>query len=219
MNHTPPSVRPDPRRLIRSLLPAIVVDAVVPYAIYAVGHNVLGWSLINALIVAAVVPLVRFAVQLARTRRVDGLAVLVLLVLSFGICAALITGRPGIAVAREAVFSGGFGLILLGSVAVRRPMIYLFMRKVGGTPEAEAFFARRWQVPQFRRAVYVMTVYWAVGLLVEAAARITFVLALPPDLAFSRATVVLVGILVLLAVSSGIYMRRVRRALRSSGDD
>ncbi|MFD1545105.1 VC0807 family protein [Nonomuraea guangzhouensis] len=212
-----PPPRPDPRKLIRSLLPALLIDAVIPYAIYVVGHNVLGWSLITSLAVAAVAPLARFVVRLAQARRVDGLAVLVLLILVFGIGAALITGRPGIAVAREAVFSGGFGLILLGSVIVRRPLIFEFMRKSGGTPESEAFFARRWRAPSFRRAVYIMTAFWAVGLMIEATCRVVYVVTLPPDLAFTRATATLVAILAVLAVGSGIYMRRIRRGLRSDG--
>jgi hypothetical protein len=69
-----------------------------------------------------------------------------------------------------------FGLLCLGSLWARRPLIYRFaVDFIGaGTPKGREFESL-WQYPGFRHAFRLYTVVWGVAYLAEAAARVIVV--------------------------------------------
>jgi hypothetical protein len=69
-----------------------------------------------------------------------------------------------------------FGLLCLGSLWARRPLIYRFAIEFIGadTPKGREF-ASLWQYPGFRHAFRLYTVVWGVVYLAEAAARVIIV--------------------------------------------
>ena len=69
-----------------------------------------------------------------------------------------------------------FGLLCLGSLWGRRPLIYRFAIEFIGpdTPKGRDFESL-WQYPGFRHAFRLYTVVWGVAYLAEAAARVIII--------------------------------------------
>ena len=65
----------------------------------------------------------------------------------------------------------GIGLVFLGSVVIRRPVIYYLARAgiARSSPAEAAEFEALRDQPYFRRAMTVMTLTWGVGLLLSTA--------------------------------------------------
>ena len=72
--------------------------------------------------------------------------------------------------------TGIFGLVCLGSLWTRRPLICRFAVEFIGpdTPKGRDFESR-WQYAGFRRVFNLMTIVWGVAYLAEAAARVIIV--------------------------------------------
>ena len=69
-----------------------------------------------------------------------------------------------------------FGLLCLGSLWARRPLIYQFaVEFIGADTPKGRDFESRWRYPGFRRAFRLFTVVWGVTYLAEAAARVIIV--------------------------------------------
>jgi hypothetical protein len=85
-------------------------------------------------------------------------------------------GSARLVLVEGSVPTGIIGLVCLGSLWARRPLIYRFALEFIGpeTPKGRDF-ASRWQYEGFRHAFNVITVVWGVAYLAEAAARIVIV--------------------------------------------
>jgi hypothetical protein len=105
-----------------------------------------------------------------------------------------------------------FGLLCLGSLWSRRPLIYRFALEFMGpdTPRGREFDSH-WRYPGFRHAFRLFTVVWGVAYLAEAAARVIIVETT------STATALTVSKLMPYAVGAALacwmfaYGRRARR--------
>lgn len=185
-------IRPDSRQVTgearagrgRALgtLRDLAVDVGVPLGSYYLLHDGFGASLWLSLAVSSAGPAIRSAYSLAVKRELNVLAVLMLVVNIAGLAVSFVTGDPRAMIAKDSAVSSVIGLAMLGSVALRRPVmsagLRLFLTKGTAAREAvyEALMARS---AAFRRRDLAYTAIWGVTLLAECTARIVGAYTLP----------------------------------------
>ena len=157
----------------------ILANLALPYVIYLKAAPSLGPA--HALIAASIPPILWSAVEFARKRRVDALSALVLAGIVLSLLAFLGGGSVRVLQLREKLVTTLIGLAFVGSVVVKRPLIYQLalaqeLRK--SQAEADKFKALR-EKPLFRRTMTVMTLVWGFGLLGEAALACLLVFKIP----------------------------------------
>ncbi|MEJ3749081.1 VC0807 family protein [Actinomycetes bacterium KLBMP 9797] len=168
-----------------------------------------------ALVCGGTTALLRVGYVAVTRRRFAGLAALVVAAFTLLLAASLLTGDPRILLTRESMLSGSLGLVLLGSCAFRRPVMYSFMRRVNsGNAALLARWDELWRTqPPFRRVFTLMSAVWGAGLLAEAIVRIPLIYLLPIDAAAGVSTLLQLGTIGLLVGWSLWYRgRRLRTA-------
>ena len=135
-----------------------------------------GLSSVSALVLSGAFPALGIAVGVARDRRVDAIGVLVLAGIAVGTVLGLVSGNARLVLVEGSVPTAVFGLLCLGSLWSRRPLIFRFALEFMGadTPRGRDFEGL-WRYPGFRHAFRLFTVVWGVAYLAEAAARVVIV--------------------------------------------
>lgn len=197
---------------LRGLLPSLVLNGAVPFLIYevlAARHA----STVRALTVAAIVPAVVTVVGLARSRRADLLGVLSLIFIALGLLGTLISGNARFLLVKESFLTGVFGVLLLGSLLLPRPLMFFFGRQfaTGGIPARVAWWNGLWQYPSFRSGMRRMTVTWGVALLAEALVRFGLVFVLPISVFLIASPLLAYGVIAGLIAWTMRYSRRMQR--------
>ncbi len=163
------------RARVGSFASIAVFDIGGPLVVYQVlrAH---GASEVKALVLSGIFPALGVLLSVLRHRRIDAIGALVLLGIAVGTILGLASGSAKLVLVEGSVPTGIFGLVCLGSLWARRPLIYRFALEFIGpdTPKGRDF-ASRWQYEGFRRTFNVITVVWGVAYLAEAAARIVIV--------------------------------------------
>jgi hypothetical protein len=191
----------------RSFAVNITVNMVLPYLTYRVltGH---GFADLTALTIGAIFPAALAVIELLAHRSLDILALLSLCTLAIGIVGSEITGDARLAIAKDSLFTGGFGIVLLASLLAARPLMFFFGRKFGARhdPVAEARWDDSWRKsPNFRRTMRLTTALWGGVFLLEAAVRVVvaYSVPVPTAAAFSQtSSVVVLGALIFLTIVS-----------------
>lgn len=166
------------RTLILKLLP----DVALPAAIYFL-LRMLDQSTTVALLAAGGYSACRVGwVAVARHRiTVIGLMVSVGVLIGAGL--TMITGDARYLMARDSIVSGALGLILLGSLVLRRPVLFPLLKSMSSDDPAKV--ARLDQLmtgdPAFRRRLTMITAVWGAGALLESVVRVALVYLLPLD--------------------------------------
>jgi hypothetical protein len=158
----------------------IAVNAVAPFVIYQLADARLGD--VGALLASSVPPIGWSVIEFARRRRVDALSLLVVAGIVFSLLAMLGGGGAKFLQLRENLVTGAIGLIFLGSILVRRPLIF-YLARAGMSRRADAAgiaeFDQIKDAPRFRRTMAVMTLVWGAGLIARTAAASAMVFTLP----------------------------------------
>ncbi len=189
----------------------ILVNFVLPYAIFSYYQPTLGD--VKALIASSVPPIVWSIVELIRKRRIDAISLMVIAGIVLGLLAFIGGGSVKFLQLRENLVTAIIGLLFLGSVVVKRPIIYEFARagEARRSPERAAAFEALRERPGFRQTMVTMTIVWGIGLLLLTAVACVLVYAL------SIKTYLIVGPIVgnvgfgLLALWTFVYASRRRR--------
>lgn len=184
-----------------------LVDIVAPLAVYY-GLRAFGVSAWQALLLGALVPAGRAVVSLVRHRRVEWLAVLVLVLIAASSATALLTGSPRFLLAKDGAITAALGLAVLASTAAARPAMFALGRVMVSEKDAAAWDERWARIPRFRRVWRVVTVLWGLGLLLDAALRVVFAYTLPVDVVPALGAAQWLVLLVVLQVVSQLYLRR-----------
>lgn len=203
----PPSTRVmDRRPIVRSL----VVNAAMPALLYWYCQRSLHLSEVAALSVAAVLPAVDSLWGVARRRRLDVIAMVVLLGIAVSMVGVALGGSPRILLIRESFFSGALGLACFISLLLPRPLMFYFARQssAGDDPERLARFNAGWQNPAVRRMHRLITVVWGAAFSAEFLVRIVLVLTLPPAAVLAVGPIVSGAIVALTLVWTFAYVRR-----------
>jgi hypothetical protein len=106
------------------------------------------------------------AYELARFRKLDALSLIVLAGIVLSVAAIFLGGSPRMLLVRENIFSVPIGLAFLGSLGMKRPLIYYLANATmaRNSPAAQAQFAANWQRPHVLRALRIMSLVWGIGL-------------------------------------------------------
>jgi hypothetical protein len=152
-----------------------VFDLAGPLVAYSLLRSA-GQSAVTALVLSGIFPALGVTVGVIRHRRVDTIGVLVLAGIAVGTVLGLLSGDPRLVLVEGSVPTAVFGLLCLGSLWARRPLIYRFAIEFIGadTPKGRDFEAL-WRYEGFRHAFRLFTVVWGITYLAEAAARVIIV--------------------------------------------
>jgi hypothetical protein len=208
--------RPGPSRdRNRNRFQAVAMIAVFDIAGPLVAYSLLrsaGQSAVSALVLSGVFPALGVVAGLIRHRRVDAIGILVLAGIAVGTVLGLLSGNARLVLVEGSVPTAVFGLLCLGSLWARRPLIYRFAVEFIGadTPKGREFESL-WRYPGFRHAFRLFTVVWGVVYLAEAAARVIIVETTSTATALTVSKVMPYVVGAVLAVWMFAYGRRARR--------
>jgi hypothetical protein len=119
-----------------------------------------------ALIASAMPPLLWSVYELAKTRRIDAISVIVTASILFTLAATAMGGSVRIIQIRDALVTGAIGLMFLASLVFEKPLIFYLARATMArhTAEGAASYDALWQVPGVAGVFRVLTVVWGLGL-------------------------------------------------------
>jgi hypothetical protein len=199
------------RNRLQSAAKIVVFDIVGPLVAYSLLRSA-GLSTVLALVLSGAFPAIGIALGVARQRRVDAIGVLVLAGIAVGTVLGLVTGNARLVLVEGSVPTAVFGLLCLGSLWSRRPLIYRFALEFMGadTPRGRDFEGL-WRYPGFRHAFRLFTVVWGVAYLAEAAARVIIVETTLTATALTVSRVMPYAVAAVLAGWMFAYGRRARR--------
>jgi hypothetical protein len=199
------------RSRLRSALKIVIFDIAGPLVAYWMLRSA-GLSTVSALILSGVLPGVAVLGGLIRYRRLDAVGALVLAGIAVGTVLGLLSGNARLVLVEGSVPTAVFGLLCLGSLWSRRPLIFRFALEFMGadTPRGRDF-DRLWQYPGFRHAFWLFTVVWGVAYLAEAAARIVIVETTSTGTALAVSKVMPYAVAGVLTAWMFLYGRHARR--------
>jgi hypothetical protein len=169
------------RAVFRGFLLDIAVNASCPIVLYRLSKRYVSPSEFTALVAATTFPIAKSIFDVAKRRRVDPVAVIVLLGIGASAIALLAGGSPRLLLMRESFFTALFGLACFGSLLLPRPMMFYFGRyfMAGGDPTRRRRYEASWALPEVRFANRLVTVVWGSVYLGEFAVRLALIFLVP----------------------------------------
>lgn len=154
----------------------VLVNIFLPWVIYVFAQPEMGR--IHALMVSMLPPIAWSALQLALKRRIDALSVLVVTGIVLSLLAFLGGGSFRVLELREHLVTGVMGLVFLGSVAIKRPMLGVIIRSVM-VGKSQSYAAKLQRRLDDRRGLTFSTLGIGSLMLIQAAIAIGLVFTLP----------------------------------------
>jgi len=169
------------RRAIRTrLLLTLIYAALVPYLIYRVATSRYHLSAVNALLLAALSPAVGSLIEFVRKRQLSVLGLFALVGIAAKVVSALLFHDPHLVLISDSLLTGVYGLLLLGSVLIGKPLTVVLVANMYATsPEQRAQMKQRLQASGTHRHVLVLTAMWGLGLLLLLAISVLLTYTLP----------------------------------------
>jgi len=199
------------RERLRSLAKIGVFDIGGPLVVYSLLTSD-GFSAVAALIISGTFPAIGVIISVLQNRRLDFVGVFVLAGILVGTALGLLTHNARLVLLEGSVPTGILGLICIGSLWIRRPLIYVFALEFMGPGTAKGRdFAALWQYPLVRHSFRVMTAVWGIGYLIEAGVRVIIVEHTSTGTALAASKIspyVFAGVLSGWTILYGVRMRR-----------
>jgi hypothetical protein len=172
--------RPETRTVSRreGVLRIVGLDIVGPLLIYRLCRGA-GVSEVWALVLAGSTPLLGVLIDWIRWRTLEVVGTVVLAGIALSIALALVTDDPKVVLLEGAASTAALGLVMLGSLTRRRPLIFYFAQAFYGGrhsadgAELDADYDLYEEARFFWRTV---TIVWAVAYFLQAAAQTVVVL-------------------------------------------
>ncbi len=170
MNERPP--HPSPRRLLAGLI--------LPLAGYTLIRALLG-STTGALAITEALSAAWLVATALRRRRLDPIALLAMTAVAIEFAAYALTGGDPLALElRRAAVTGPLGLAALTSIALGRPLLLLFVRRIAKlNPDRRAAIEARLAEPDRRRALTILTAIIGLTLALDGATQVAVALTVP----------------------------------------
>lgn len=197
----------------------LLANIILPWLIYVQTQPEIGR--VHALMTSSLPPIAWSVIQLIRKRRVDALSMLVLGGIALSLLAFLGGGSFRMLELREHLVAAIVGLVFVGSVAVKRPLLEVVLRSMAaGKPQAEV--ERLQNRLNDRRWLMLMTLAIGALLLIQTSAAVILVFTLPVR-EFLVVSPLLNYLLIALFLGTALYARhRARTAavgIRSRNSD
>jgi membrane associated rhomboid family serine protease len=196
----------------------VLFDLAAPLALYY-GLRAAGLGVTLSLLASAAAPAGSAAVHAIRNRRLDALAVTVLILLSLSAGASVITGSPRFLLAKDAALTAVWGFWFLLSLRARCPLTFRFTRPLleghrifdprtrTWSPPIDRSWDELWEVDlRFRRMWRTTTLIWAAAFLLDAALRVVMIYALPINDVPAVAGALWLVTFVLLQIATNSYL-------------
>jgi hypothetical protein len=163
-----------------------------------------------ALIASALPPLLWSGFELAKTRRLDAISVVVVASILFTLGATAMGGSARLIQIRDALVTGVVGVIFLISLFLQRPIIFYLARATMArhTAEAAADFEQVWCKPDVPKLLKMLTGVWGAGLVAQTAVMVWLADIWPIGRYLLLGPVIGYGIFGLLMVWSLWYLAR-----------
>jgi hypothetical protein len=163
------------RWLLRTAARIAIFDIAGPLVTYSVLRSA-GESAVVSLVVSGAFPALGVAVGIITRRRADVIGILVLAGIALGAVLGVVSHSARLVLVEGSVPVAAFGLVFLGSLLGRRPLMFRFALEFMGpdSPRGREFDGL-WQYGGFRRAFRNLTAVWGLAYLMEAAARVVIV--------------------------------------------
>jgi hypothetical protein len=195
----------DRRDDLAAALRPLLIDVGIPVGVYYLLRTAFGVSLWLSLALSSIGPAARAIAGLAAERRLNLLAVLMLAVNLVGIAVSVLAGDPRAMIAKDSIVTSVIAFAILGSVALRRPLmsagLKLFMTR--GEPQRTAAWDRLSAAsPRFGRLELRFSATWGLVLLAECAARLAGAYTLPVTTMAWLGTVMTLGAIAV-AIAAG----------------
>jgi intracellular septation protein A len=214
----PLALNPEPegRFSFTEILPTLIIDVGMPIIAFKVltGYGI---STLWAIVAGGLFPGINNLRSWVRSRRLEPLGIIVITFLIIGTAASLISGSVFFALIKDSFLTASFGLICLGSLFARRPLMFYINRQfvAGDDPVRLEWWNGLWQLPRFRAAQRLVTAVWGIAYLIEALVRVGLALALPPSQVVAISPVMAFAVTILLIAWTRRYMLALReRRLR-----
>nr|WP_298216107.1 VC0807 family protein [Acidocella sp.] len=145
----------------------MIANFLAPYLVYQALHGAYGET--EALIASALPPLLWSLYELAKTRRLDAISLVVVASIAFTLAATALGGSPRLIQIREALVTGAVGLIFLVSLSLEKPLVFYLARAASArhTARGAAQFETIWNRRAVRRTFKVLTAVWGSGLVLQ----------------------------------------------------
>jgi hypothetical protein len=142
---------------------------VAPYVVYELLDARFGD--VDALIASAMPPLLWSGYELIKTRRLDAISVIVVASILFTVGATALGGSARMIQIRDALVTGVVGVIFLGSLVMKRPMIFYLARATTArnTEKGAEAFEAMWERKGVPRTFRILTAVWGAGLVAQTA--------------------------------------------------
>ncbi|MFE7541455.1 VC0807 family protein [Streptomyces platensis] len=185
----------------------LIVDAGIPMASYYLLSDGFGFSTVAALGWSSVVPALRTVWGLVRSRSVNGLALLMLVVNVVGLALSAVAGDPRLMMAKDSGVSSVVGIAILLSVRTRRPLMTAGLKPwvTKGSASGNAAWDRLTAGSErFRRAERRFSAIWGTALLTECVVKVIGAYTVPVDTMVWLGTVLtVVAILAAMVIAGG----------------
>jgi hypothetical protein len=195
----------------------ILLNAVIPAALYKVAKGYYSASDLSALTIAAAFPLGKSGFELLLHRRSDPISVVVLLGIAANLIAIVFGGSPRLLLLRESIFTGTFGVACFVSLLLPRPMMFYFARYfiAGADMDWRARFNSGWEIPQVRFCHRLITTVWGCVFVGEFLVRVTLIHTVSPAWVLVISPIAMGTLTILTLVWSFSYGYRVRTRVLS----
>ncbi|MEU4249737.1 VC0807 family protein [Amycolatopsis sp. NPDC026612] len=187
-----------------SLLQTLGVEIAVPLGVYYGLHS-LGADDFTALALAGVFPLARTLYQFARTRTINGLALVVLVTNVVGMLLTFVSGDARMMIAKDSLGSGFIGIVVLISAFTAQPIMTKALRPflTHGQADHEEAWERLRSNRRFDTVVRRSSYIWGIGFMLESAARVIGAFTLPVSTMVWLSTVIFVGSFAVIMLVAG----------------
>lgn len=194
-----------PATMIRGLALDIGLPLATYYALHLLGVG--DWP---ALLAASGVAALRIGWDVARRRRLNMFATLMLVVFGVGLLLSLVSGDERFLLAQDSITLGAVALVFLGTSRWGTPLTLAAMQSFSPR-KAEALTAAFEKDPAVRRGVRFSSAVWGSGLLALAVVRVPLIYLLPVSVMVGLGTVLTIATFAGLIGWNVWYVARARR--------
>ncbi|GHP00435.1 hypothetical protein KSF_104820 [Reticulibacter mediterranei] len=170
-----------PRMIGMKLLPTLIYAAIVPYLIYLVATGSIHLSEVNALLLAAITPVFGVLIELMRKRRLSLIGSFTLVGIAVKLLSALLFNDARLVLISHSLMIGVFGLLMLGSVLIGKPVLLVLIKSGFGdmSQEQRAQLERSFQSSGAHRRFLLLTTIWGMALLLMLVVCVILTYTLP----------------------------------------
>ena len=196
---------------ITMILPTLIVDGVVPIAIYK-GLEHYGVSPAWALAGGCAVPALNNLRTWIMSRQLDPIGLLIMASIASGAAASIVAGDIFWRVVTDCVLNAAWGSAFLVSLFFARPVLFYLIREVvaGNDESRAAIWNGLWDHRLVRRTLRGMTAFWSAVYFAEIAIEVALAHTQPADTVVTVASIMNAGATLALIMVTHRVMKATR---------